>query len=111
MESWDRCRFTERRLLVDVAEQHELSVEAAEALDRYSAGRTLDGPVMFKARSMLTETAEELADAANYLRWEMVRAKHDGRGDYVTLLETVLSRVLAAFADLRNVMETERETV
>ena len=75
MESWDRCRFTERRLLVDVAEQHELSVEAAEALDRYSAGRTLDGPVRFGDRSMLTETAEELADAANYLRWEMVRGQ------------------------------------
>lgn len=107
MESWERCRYTERRLLVDVAEEHDLSVEAAEALDRYSAGRTLDGPVRFQGRSMLTETAEELADSANYLRWEIVRAKHDGLGDYVTLLETVLARVLAAFADLRNVMETE----
>lgn len=110
MESWERCRFTERQLLVDVAEEHGLSTEAAEHLTRFSGGRAFDEPVRFAGRDMLAETAEELADAANYVRWETVRLKAEGED--TTGLSVVLAKVLAAYADLHNLQESRcAETV
>ena len=62
--------FTERRLLVDVAARAFRG--GRRGFDRYQRAALWTGPSV-QGPFDVTETAEELADAANYLRWEMVR--------------------------------------
>lgn len=100
MDSWDRDQGVEKRLLLNAADTQSIAHEHALSLHRFSASRTLPGPVRLGGRSLLQDTAEELADAANYLRWESVRATEDGNDRWSHACCLLLGDVLRAWRSL-----------
>lgn len=54
----------------------------------------------FAGRSLITEAAEEIADLANYLRWEMVRAEIEGRSEWAEVISRVLADALQVWTSL-----------
>lgn len=95
MDSWDRCRHTEHEMLVGVADEFGVSAEAAEALSRFAGGRAWPGPVEFDGRDMLAETCEEIADAANYVRWQMIQTP-----SAAPTLRPLLAQLVALYGNL-----------
>ncbi len=71
---WERDRALEKRLLFDAAKVHNVGTSHVLSLYQTADRRTLPGLVRLGDRSMLAEAAEETADLANYLRWELVRS-------------------------------------
>ncbi len=100
LDDWARDRGVERRLLTAAAEVHGTAQEHVASLDRYADSRTLPGPVRFAGRSLITEAAEEIADLANYLRWEMVRAEIEGRSEWAEVISRVLADALQVWTSL-----------
>lgn len=77
-----------------------MQVSHAHTLDSFAAHRADDGPVRLGTRSMVQDTGEELADAANYVRWEIVRALEQGRTEWAEACERILGDVLRAWRTL-----------
>lgn len=97
VEAWERDRAVEKRLLIEAAEVHSVSASHAMSLYHYAERRTLDGPVRLANRSMIAEAAEEIADLANYLRWEIVRTD---RPEWAQVVGRVLGDVVLAWSTL-----------
>lgn len=97
MEAWVRDRAIEKRLLLQAAEVHGIGTSHAMSLYHLADRRTLEGPVRLAGRSMIAEAAEEIADLANYLRWEIVRTD---RPDWAQVVGRVLGDVVLAWSTL-----------
>lgn len=97
MLAWERDRALEKRLLFTAAEVHNVGTGHALSLYRYADERTLPGPVVLGDRSLIAEAAEEVADLANYLRWEIVRATNP---EWQTVVNRALGDVVLAWSSL-----------
>lgn len=68
----NRDRALERELLATAGRSMGMEPVAAN-LDDFADRRAHPGPVRLDGRDFMVEAAEELADCANYLRWEIQR--------------------------------------
>lgn len=98
MEAWERDLHVEKRLLLRAARVHALAPDAALSLHWFASSRAHRAPVRLADRSFLTETAEEIADAANYLRWEIVR--NPDNPEWQQVADRVLGDLLLAWSSL-----------
>jgi hypothetical protein len=73
--------------LCDLEFEHEATRVAArqagvrgDAINAFATARKMDGPIIrHTTRDFLQDTAEELADARNYLVWWMEQERHLGK--------------------------------